>query len=289
MNLAQLAQRSLMLGTGAAVTLSALGVPAAWPFAGKMYIHQYTPQAFFNAATTWLDVHDNAAATRRNLADLTGGVATEGWRSEDGRAFERRMDAYLADLRSIEIRAVVTALVLYTAGAALAAFVMFQFLVAATLAAVAAWVLAATVTPFSLVAARTAATQCLTRLFSVYETTEKLLNLLLHGCAAALTATVAADVGYENLRGDDTALRDLASATMAQGPLLVWGTANRVERDLTAHAVGGRTRAGLPPPQGVPQVAGAKAAYDVSTGSQAITGRFVPGQDADGSYSFPWE
>ncbi|GAA2206737.1 hypothetical protein GCM10009850_021950 [Nonomuraea monospora] len=284
MNLAHLGQRSLLLGTGAAVTLSALGVPAAWPFAGKMYVHQYTPQAFFDAADAWLDVHDRASDTRRNLRDLTGGVAASGWRSEDGRAFERRVDAYLADLRGIELRAVVTALVLHTAGAALAAFVLFQFLVAAALAAVAAWVLAAAVTPVSLTAARTAATQCLTRLFSVYRTTEKLLDQLLHGCAAALTAAVAVRVGREALRGDDTALTDLASATMAQGPLLVWGTANRVERDLTAHALA-LPLAGT----GLPQVAGAKAAYDVGAGSQAITGRHLPEQGADGSYAFPWE
>ncbi|MEV5894943.1 hypothetical protein [Nonomuraea fuscirosea] len=40
---------------------------------------------------------------------------------------------------------------------------------------------------------------------------------------------------------------------------------------------------------GLAQVAGAKAVYDVGTGSQAIIGRFVLEQDAGGSYSFPWK
>lgn len=103
MNAAELARDGLAVGTGAAVTLSALGVPAGWPFVGKMYVHQYDPQAFFDGAATWLAVHDDVAATRLNVEALVGEVATTSWRSEDGRAFERRMDAYLTDLRSIDM------------------------------------------------------------------------------------------------------------------------------------------------------------------------------------------
>lgn len=298
MTFKELALGALATGTGAAVTLSALGVPAAWPFVGKMYVHQYDPQAFFDAAKTWLDVHDKVTTARQNVERLTDGVAMTAWRSEDGRAFQRRMDAYLADLRSIEIRAMVTALVMYTVGGALVAMILFQFLVAAALAAVAGWVLVAAVTPFSLAAARTAATQCLARLYAGYTKTEQLLDRLLHGCAAALAATIAGDVGYEAVRGDYSALRDLGHATMAQGPLLIWGTANRIERDLTAHAVGGvhpaaqpwpQAKASLPLPQGLPQIAGAKAFHDVRSGNQTITGQVMPEQAADGSYAFPWE
>ncbi|MEV0589909.1 hypothetical protein [Nonomuraea cavernae] len=298
MNFAHLAQRSLVMGTGAAVTLSALGVPAGWPFVGKMYIHQYDPQAFFDGARTWLGVHDDAAATRRNLVLLVDEVAVTSWRSEDGRAFQRRVDASLSELRGIEIRAMVTALVLYTVGAALTAMVMFQFLVAATMAMVALWVLTAAVTPLSLAGARILAMQCLIKLFEGYQAVESLLNTLLHGCAAALGAAVVVDVGIETARGDFSGVHDLAAATFAQGPMLVWGTANRVERDLTAHGLSGRhpagrpwpsTRANTPLPPGLPQLAGAKAFNDVATGGQTVTGRYVPEQAADGSYSFPWE
>ncbi|MGW2216827.1 hypothetical protein ACWCSD_17720 [Nonomuraea sp. NPDC001684] len=290
MNAAELARDALMAGAGAAVTLSALGVPAAWPFVGRMYVHQYDPQAFFDGADTWLAVHDDVAATRLNVEALVGEVATTSWRSEDGRAFDRRMDAYLAGLRSIEIRAVVAALVLRTVGAALVAMILYQFLVAAAMAALALWVLTAALTPLSLVTARTAATRCLTGLYENYRAVESLLDTLLHGCAAALSAAVAVDAGAKAARGDGGGLRDLAAATFAQGPLLVWGTANRIERDLTAHGLTGRRQgAGGPLPQGVPQAAGAKALNDVTSGSQTITGRYVPAQAADGSYSFPWE
>ncbi|MEV0618891.1 hypothetical protein AB0I81_36615 [Nonomuraea sp. NPDC050404] len=290
MNAAELARSGLAMGTAAAVTLAALGVPAAWPFVGKMYIHQYDPRTFFDGARTWLAVHDDVAATRLNVGSLVGEVATTGWRSEDGRAFERHLDAYLAGLRSIEIRAIVTALTLYTAGAALVAMVLLQFLVAAAMAALALWVLITAVTPLGLAAARVAATRCLTSLYGGYVAVESALNALLHGCAAALTATVGVDVGVKAARGDDSGLRDLASATFAQGPMLVWGTANRIERDLTAHGLAGRhPRTGAPLPQGVPQAAGAKALNDVMGGSQTITGRYVPEQAADGSYTFPWE
>ncbi|MET7332703.1 hypothetical protein [Nonomuraea sp. NPDC005650] len=286
MNLAALARRGLEVGTGSALALSALGVPAGWPFVGRMYVHQYHPQSFFDGARTWLAVHDDVVAARLNVQALVSEVASTSWRSEDGRAFQRRMDAYLADLRGIEIRAVVTALTLYTVGAALAAFVLFQFLVAAAMAAVAAWVLLAAVTPLSLAGARVLATQCLLKLYEGYRATESLLDALLHGCAAALTATVAVDVGAEAARGDRGGLNDLAAATFAQGPMLIWGTANRVERDLTAHGLGDGLWKGSP---GLPQLAGAKAVNDISTGSQTVTGRYVPEQAADGSYTFPWE
>ncbi|MDP9866930.1 MULTISPECIES: hypothetical protein [Streptosporangium] len=298
MTFKELGLGGLATGTGAAVTLSALGVPAAWPFVGRMYVHQYDPQAFFDAAKTWLEVHDNVTTARQNVERLVDGAAVTAWRSEDGRAFQRRMDAYLADLRSIEIRAMVTALVLYTVGGALAAMIFFQCLVAAALAAVAAWVLVAAITPFSLAAAGASATQALTRLYAGYAKTEQLLDALLHGCAGALATTITADVGYEALRGDSSALRDLGYATMAQGPLLIWGTANRIERDLTARALGGvhpagrlwpQAKAGLPLPQGLPQIAGAKAFHDILGGQQTITGQITPEQAADGSYSFPWE
>jgi hypothetical protein len=203
------------------------------------------------------------------------------------------MDAYLADLRGIEIRAVVTALTRYTVGAALAAFILFQFLVAMAMAAVAAWVLTAAVTPLSLAGARVLATQCLIKLFEGYRAVESLLNVLLHGCAA-LTATVAVDIGVEAARGDHSGLNDLAAATFAQGPMLIWGTANRVERDLTAHGLSGRFPgkgpwASSPLPQGLPQLAGAKAVNDIATGSQTVTGRYAPEQVDDGTYTFPWE
>ncbi|WP_237107915.1 hypothetical protein [Nonomuraea sp. MG754425] len=290
MNAARLARDSLALGTGAAVTLSALGVPAGWPFVGRMYVHQYDPQTFFDGAATWLAVHDDVAATRRNVGALVGEVAVPNWRSADGRAFERRMDAYLAGLRSIEIRAVVTAVTLYTAGAAFVAMILFQFLVAAAMAALAVWVLAAALTPPGLVAARATATRCLTGLFARYREVEKAIEALLHGCAAALGAAVVVDVAAEAARGDLSGLRDLASATFAQGPMLVWGTMNRVERDLTAHGLGGvNPGTGAPLPPGLTQVAGAKALTDVMGGGQTVTGRFAPGQAADGSYPFPWE
>ncbi|MEV1179074.1 hypothetical protein [Nonomuraea sp. NPDC049784] len=294
MNLAQLARRGLEVGTGAALTLSALGVPAGWPFVGKMYIHQYDPQKFFDGAQTWIKVHDDVTGARLAVEALVAEVAETSWRSEDGRVFQRRMDAHLADLRGVELRAVVTALTLYTAGAALTAMILFQFLIAMAMAAVAAWVLVAAVTPLSLAGARILATQCLIKLFEGYRAVESLLDALLHGCAAALSAAVAVDVGIEAARGDYSGLNDLAAATFAQGPMLIWGTANRVERDLTAHGLSGRFPvrgrwSGSPLPPGLPQLAGAKAVNDLTTANQTLTGRYVPEQAADGSYTFPWE
>ena len=295
MTFAELARRSLELGTGAALTLSVLGVPAGWPFVGRMYIHQYHPQAFFDGAGTWLAVHDDVVAARLNVEALVGEVAVTSWRSEDGRAFQRRMDAYLADLRGIELRAMITAIVLYSAGAALAAMILFQFLVAAAMTAVALWVLIAAVTPLSLVGARLTATQSLIKLFKGYQAVESPLHALLHGCAATLSATVVVDVAHEAAH---SGLIDLAAATFAQSPMLVWGTANRAERDLTAHGLSGRhpssglwssSRAGAPLPNGLSQLAGAKAVSDSKTDSQTLTGRYAPEQSADGSYTFPWE
>ncbi|SDH70436.1 hypothetical protein [Nonomuraea jiangxiensis] len=255
-----------------------------------MYCHQYDPRSFFDGAGTWLAVHDDVVTARLNVEALVFGATGAGWRGEDGRAFQRRMDAYLSDLRGIEIRAVVTAITLYVAGAVLAALLLFQFLVAVAMTAVAAWVLVAAVTPLSLASARLVALQCLIKLFEGFRAVERLVDTVMHGCAAVLGAAVVVDVGVEAAHGDTSGLRDLAAGTFAQGPLFIWGTANRVERDLTAHGVDGvHPRSGKPLPPGLPQLAGAKAVNDIVSGSQTVTGRYVPEQAGDGSYTFPWE
>ncbi|MER6944132.1 hypothetical protein ABT294_08925 [Nonomuraea sp. NPDC000554] len=282
---ARLAKLSLEVGAGAALTLSALGVPLGWPFVGRMYIHQYDPKAFFDAAGTWLKIADDVGEARRRIGELVGGVSGKGWRSEDGRAFQHRMDRYLGDLASIHIRARVTAAVLYVVAAALLAMVMFQWLVATAMAAIAAWVLLAAVTPISLVGARVLAHNVLADMYAVYQMVESGVDTVLHVAAGALGVTIAGDILVEAIDGGFSTVGDLAAGTLAQGPLLVWGSANRFERDLTAQGLGGE----MPLRAGFAQAAGAKAVNDVASGRQTVTGRYVPEQDDDGSYAFPWE
>ena len=131
-----------------------------------------------------------------------------------------------------------------------------------------------------------------------------MLNTVLHTCAGLLGALVAGDVIAEAVQGDFSGVRDFVNATVDQGPMLAWGTANRVERDATAFGLGGkmpkggfygwasRGRAsGQAVPAGFPQAAGAKGFYETqyNGGSQAITGGLVPEQNPDGSYQYPWE
>ncbi|ACZ83471.1 hypothetical protein [Streptosporangium roseum] len=298
---AELAKLSLQVGTGAALTLSALGAPGAWPFVAKMYVHQYSPDAFWEGAEVWSGVAADVRAARERIGDLVAGVSGNGWRSQDGRAFQRRMDAFLDELLSIEIRASLVAAVLYMSAVALAAMIMFVWLVAAAMAAIAAWVLLAAVSPLSVASARILALNVLMKMFSGFEAVESGLDTLLHTCAGLLGATIAGDVFVEAVNGDHSAVTDFAQATVSQGPLLIWGTANRAERDLTAHGIDGRfpgggfwgdragSRAGLPLPPGLTQFAGVKGVSDVSGGRQTVTGPHVPEQDPDGSYDYPWE
>ncbi len=301
---ADAAKTALQVGTGAALTLSALGVSAAWPFVAKLYVHQYDPRLFWDAAKVWHETASGVAAARRRITDLLSGVSgssDERWKSEDGRAFQRRMDAYLDELTSIEIRAWVVTLVLFTAAAATYAMVLFVCLVALTLAAVAAWVLLASVSPISAAEARVLALQVLIKMIGGFVTVESGLTTLLHACAALLGSTIAGDILVGTAKSDHSAVADFVQATVSQGPLLIWGTANRLERDLTARGIDGRfpgegflmnrfgLPAGSPLPPGLSQAAGAKGVADVARGHQTITGPYVPAQEADGSYTYPWE
>ncbi|WP_026414775.1 hypothetical protein [Actinomadura oligospora] len=299
---ADVARYSLEAATGAALALSALGLPAAWPLVPSFYVHQYDPQAFWDGGMAWTRVaHDMRQArtdVEKTVGDVTHGDA---WHSEDGRAFDQRMDRYLRELLSIEIRAVAVATVLFLTAMLTMAMILFMALLAAVLVALAAWVAVATVFPLSAAFARIAALNAIIEMTATLKSVEGVLNTTLHACAGILGVLVAGDVFLGAAQGDFSGLEDFVDGTIAQGPLLVWGTANRIERDATAWGLGGRfpeegvpgrvagDRAGTSLPPGLAQAAGAKGVNDVRTGGQTVTGGLTPGQKADGSYTYPWE
>lgn len=300
---AWLARKNLQAGTVAALALSALGVPAAWPFVPAFYVHQYDPQAFWDGGMAWVRMGSEVKDARERIEHLVDGAAAESWKSEDGRAFQQRMDRYLTDLLSIELRAAFVAAVLFVAAALTMAVIVFMALVAALLAALAAWVAIATVFPLSAAMARLSATMTLANVNATLRSVEGTFDTALHSCAGLLGALIAGDVLVEAARGDFSGVRDFISATAAQGPMLIWGTANRVERDATAYGLGGRMPAsgfygwasrggaGEALPAGMPQAAGAKGFYETqyNGGGQAFTGGRAPEQNPDGSYPYPWE
>lgn len=301
---AWLAKKNLQVGTVAALSLSALGVPAAWPFVPSLYIHQYNPQAFWDGGLAWVRMGQRVQDAREQVERLVGGVERDDWRSEDGRAFRQRMDGYLADLLSIEIRAAFVAAVLFVAAMLTMAMIVFMTLIVAVLVAVAAWVAIATVTPISAAMARLTATMTLANMNATLKQVETMLNTALHTCAGMLGTLIAGDIFVEATQGDFSGVRDFVGATVDQGPMLIWGTANRVERDATAFGLGGRMpaggfygrasrgrAAGQAVPGGFPQAAGAKGFYETqyNDGGQAITGGLTPEQNPDGSYRYPWE
>ncbi|MFC5746256.1 hypothetical protein [Actinomadura rugatobispora] len=300
---AWLSKKSLQIGTVAALSLSALGVPAAWPFVPPLYVHQYDPQAFWDGGMAWAEAGRQVRTARERIERLVDGIEEEGWRSEDGRAFKQRMDRFLQDLLSMEIRAAVTAAVLFMAAVLVMAMILFMALIAAVLVALAAWLAIATITPMSAAAARLSAIGTLASVNAALKSVESALATVLHTCAGILGALVAGDVLAEAAQGDFSGVRDFVSATVAQGPMLIWGTLNRVERDATAYGLGGRFpadgfygwlsrgRAGADLPAGWTQAAGAKGFYETqyNEGGQAITGGLAPEQDTDGSYRYPWE
>ncbi|MEW2354776.1 hypothetical protein [Spirillospora sp. NPDC029432] len=281
---AELARRNLQIGSAAALALSALGVPAAWPFVPPLYVHQYPPQAFWDGGVAWAGAVSRVRAVREEVERLVEGVEEDGWRSEDGRAFRRRMDRHLADLLAIEIRAAAVAAVLFTAATLTMAMIVFMSMVAALLAALAAWVAVSTVFPPSAAMARLTATMTLANVNATLKAVEAAFDTALHTCAGILGTLVAGDILAEAAHGDFSGLENFVQATVDQGPMLAWGTANRVERDLTATGLGSGT-------PGLSHAAGAKAFHETqyNGGSQAVTGGLTPGQNADGSYSYPWE
>ncbi|WP_131740937.1 hypothetical protein [Actinomadura roseirufa] len=300
---AWLARENLRVGAVAALSLSALGVPAAWPFVPAFHVHQYDPQALWDAGAAWVRAGAEVRTARERVERVVGGIEEDGWRSADGRAFRRRMDRHLAGLLSAELRAAFVAAVLFTAAALTMAVIVFMASLAAVLAALAVWVLAATVVPVGAAMARLSATMTLANLNAALRSMEGALNAVLHTCAGLLGTLVAGDVLVDAAKGDFGGLRDFVYATVAQGPMLVWGTANRVERDVTAFGLGGRapagglygraagSRAGEALPPGWAQAAGAKGFHETwnTGGAQALTGDRAPEQAPDGSYRYPWE
>jgi hypothetical protein len=298
-----LSKLNLQVGTGAALALSALGVPAAWPFVPPLYVHQYDPQLFWDAGMAWFRVVDQVSETRKYVQQLVEGAPEGGWQSEDGRAFGQRMDRFIADLISIELRATAVGVTMLIAALALMAMIVFLSLVTAFLVLMAAWVLIATITPVSAAVAGLQAIGALTSVNGAVRTAEGLLNVVLHSCAGTLGLAIAGDLAFETVQGDFSGVQDFITATVAQGPMLIWGTANRLERDATAYGLGGKLpadglygkllggQAGKDFPAGWQQAIGAKAFWETQYGggSQAITGRFTPEQNPDGSYPYPWE
>ncbi|MFC5184015.1 hypothetical protein [Actinomadura harenae] len=299
---ADIARYSLEAATGAALALSALGLPAAWPLVPSFFMHQYDPQVFWDGGMAWTKVAEDMRQARadveKTVKDVTHGDA---WHSEDGRAFDQRMDRYLRELLSIEIRAVAVAAVLFLTALLTMAVILFMALLAAVLVALAAWVAVATVFPLSAALARITALNAIIEMTATLKEVEAGLNTTLHLCAGILGTLIAGDVFVGATQGGFGGLKDFIDGTIAQGPLLVWGTANRIERDATAWGIGGRfpeegvagriagDRAGTPLPPGLPQAAGAKGVNDVRTGGQTVTGGLTPGRRPDGSYPYPWE
>ncbi|MDL4772846.1 hypothetical protein [Actinomadura xylanilytica] len=299
----RLCDLTLETGSGAALTLSAMGVPGGWPFVSKFYCHQYDPKVFWDGATAWWEVAKHAREAREQVHHLVDGVAEDAWRSEDGRAFAQRMDRFLDDLHGIEIRACAVAGILMAAAGVLIATILFMALLAAVLAALAAWVVIATITPVSAAMARATAIMTLANMFASASAVETNLTVFVHACAGALGLLVAGDVFVAATKGDFSGVTDFAKATVSRGPLLIWGTANRVERDATSYGLQGHYpaeglygriaggRAGQPLPAGFTHAAGAKTFNETQYGNdnQTITGNFTPSQNEDGSYPYPWD
>ncbi|TMR90414.1 hypothetical protein [Nonomuraea basaltis] len=299
-----LAKKNLQIGTSAAITLSALGVPAAWAFLPPLYIHQYAPQAFWDGGLSWRQVMADMERARDHFESNTANVSENGWKSEDGREFEKHADRFQDDLQSIEFRAACVCAVLFLSAILTMTMILLMTLIAALLAMLAIWVLIASINPLSAATARLKANETL---IAVYNTQlrpiENLVATAMHSCAALLGALISEDVVGDAVRGDLSGARDFADGMAAQGPMLLWGGANRLERDLTAFGFGGTfpaggfygglagDRAGQVLPTLLPPVAGVKVFNDAeyTGGSPAITGRFAPEQNSDGSYAYPWE
>lgn len=224
--------KHLALEAATASAGAAVLVVSAWPVVGKMYVHQYDTGAIARAAGTWWHLADQieeSQAALRNLPDAH-------WKATDRTAFDRRAEQYRYELRILADCARTIATVLWSAATLLFAFIVYMTWVAAQLVRL-AWTVARAMLAGGLLGfglAQSGVAIQVTTLFERVVAREAWLNRALHALSAAVG--VALDAVVAHTKGG---WADLAGATGAQLPELVWGTATRISRDATAKGIGG--------------------------------------------------
>ncbi|MFD9940241.1 hypothetical protein ACFWYW_13265 [Nonomuraea sp. NPDC059023] len=213
-----------------------------WPLLGKLYVHQYDTGALAAAYQVLEDAAGDLGAGRTNIADLVAGLSAEQWPGDDRRDFDAWMRTLGSDLLSEEMSARLLGIMLLVSASLLFAFIVYTSAVVLRLVWLAVQVLRASFGGgVGFLAAQVAAGKQARVLFAQFQAQEARLTTALNGIATAIAAGLGAKVAKDSLTGDRQGLLDLRQATINQGPALVWGFANHVERNLTAKMMTGRS------------------------------------------------
>lgn len=286
-------------GAIATSTVGASVVPAGWPIVAKFYIHQYDTGALAQGASDWWDVADKIDRACEDIRLLTEDFDPQRWGGGGDRAaFDEKAKQYVHELRIVSLTARAVATILWAAALMLFAWIVYSAYIAVRLLWLAIQVIyqttmAAMSGPGALLvfaAAQAEANIQAALLFTEMESKEKWLNGVMHGMAAALTGLITYDASGIN-GGWDTLLK----ATGSQLPQLVWGSATRVSRDVTARGIGGYKGGAKPwdlPGSGGPLISPfarypsrIKGGIDAAGGQHTSTAWATPEQSTGGDYS----
>ncbi|MFI6501434.1 hypothetical protein [Nonomuraea typhae] len=268
---------------------------AGWPIVSKLYVHQYDTGALAKGYQDLVDAAGDLGEGRSVVGELVGGLGAEQWPGQSRRDFEEWMRGFAADLKDEEFLSRSLGILILVSAAVLFAFVVYTSVVVMRLAWMALKVLRMSVGGgVGFLAAQVTVGAEARALYAQVEMMEKKLAFTLHGLAGTITSMLAVRVGKDGLTGDRQGLADLRQATISQGPALIWGVANHVERNLTAAAMRGRSPLAKGKPRPISSVddlavgklqmaAAAKGAFDVISGRMP-TGFFVPERYDNGAY-----
>jgi uncharacterized membrane protein len=271
-------------------------IPAVWPIVAIMYEGQSDPQQIWLAADGWKDMIDELQKAQDKIEDLSRRVGEDAWKGDDRTAFDGKMHDYVNQIDfGIALAWTVTA-ILYVIAVLISIFIMLMFCIAGILAifAFAICVAAGTIIGAPAAAEMEAeanlfAEGCLT----VMEAAEKVLKVTFWGCAGAFGLLLGIDIGGQAWKGNESAVSNLAQATMNGADEMLKGTLSYLEQKATSNSMKGKNITiwgrrsffgkEIPDiPLGGQKAGGVKGLIDVFGGGPTLS-NLVPGGDAYGT------
>ena len=229
------AQTALYTSMGCAVVL-----PAAWELVSMMYLCQCDPSAYWKGSETWKDTAKKLHDLEKDVEQIVKDIPSHDWDGEDRKAYEEKMKDFRAQVGISAVMADVTHYILLFAAITLYVLVVTMLIISIILVAQVVYV--------GIVAASTMGTGywaavgeiCLIiemEMVPMFTTVTENVDALMNAAAAILGTTLVADIGAQMLAGNPGAALDLVQAQVPAFDAAWRGSLQRLERNLTGHAM----------------------------------------------------
>jgi len=225
-----------------AASIAAPLIPAAWPCVAIIYAHQCDPGALYDVGQEWFDLADELSAAYDAVEQTAGQLPADQWSGLDRDAFDQKRAEYQSQLMGAMLYALVVGGALVAVATLLFAFILIMTAVANLLALEAALIaatLAGIVTAPAAAALEAEANAFAAEMAMFLGECAAGVALLSQLAALAVGGGIAVDVAQQYLSGDKEAFTGLRQATKDGADNIIWGSLSRLERDITAIAIGG--------------------------------------------------